>query len=80
VVTIDQTNYGPLLHVSLAYQKRDPTLRDVQLVRDAFFPVAANVMMQLPAAQDKLHQHCFHLHQVPDIWSVKQDSAAPPLN
>lgn len=71
--SMDETLHGLLLHVSLAYPKRDPSWADIRLVRDAFYPNDVDVMMVLPAERDyvNLHEHAFHLWQTPTGWGLR---------
>jgi len=74
VVTIDNTpRFGPLLHVSLSYRRRDPFWHEIKAARAAFFPPDIDVMMMLPAEADyvNLHPHTFHLIQTPERWALR---------
>jgi hypothetical protein len=74
VVTVDNTpRFGPLLHVSLSYRKRDPFWTEIKAARAAFFPSDVDVMMMLPAERDyvNLHPHAFHLIQTPERWDLR---------
>lgn len=74
VMTIDNTpRFGPLLHVSLSYRKRDPFWSEIKAAREAFFPPDIDVMMMLPAERDyvNLHPHTFHLIQTPERWDLR---------
>lgn len=73
IASLDLTPaHGRLLHVSLAYRTRDPSWKDIRLVRDAFYPETVDVMMVLPRAEDYVntHEHCFHLWQTPTTWGL----------
>lgn len=74
LATMDETErFGPLLHVSLSYPSRHPDWETIRMVRDAFYPAAADVMMVLPRQEDyvALHDHCFHLWQTPSAWGMR---------
>ena len=74
VVTIDNTpRFGPLLHVSLSYSRRDPFWSEIKAAREAFFPSDVDVMMMLPREADyvNLHPHTFHLVQTPERWGLQ---------
>jgi hypothetical protein len=74
VVTIDNTpRFGPLLHVSLSYRRRDPFWSEIKAAREAFFPPSIDVMMMLPRESDyvNLHPHTFHLIQTPETWGLQ---------
>jgi hypothetical protein len=74
LATIDNTpRFGPLLHVSLSYRKRDPFWSEIKAAREAFFPPDIDVMMMLPRERDyvNLHPHTFHLIQTPERWDLR---------
>jgi hypothetical protein len=74
LATIDNTpRFGPLLHVSLSYRKRDPFWSEIKAAREAFFPPDIDVMMMLPRESDyvNLHPHTFHLIQTPERWGLQ---------
>lgn len=73
IASVDNTHHGPLLHVSLAYPRRDPNWADIRAVRDAFYSPNVDVMMVLPAAVDYVncHPHAFHLWQCPEGWGIR---------
>lgn len=71
--SIDDTRFGPLLHVSMSYQDHDPTWEEIKLVKDAFFPRDCDAAMMLPRQADwvNIHNHTFHLFQIPFEWGLK---------
>ena len=74
IATVDNTpRFGPLLHVSLSYRKRDPFWSEIKAAREAFFPSDIDVMMMLPRESDyvNLHPHTFHLIQTPERWDLR---------
>jgi hypothetical protein len=69
----DLTPHGRLLHVSLSFPDRNPSWRDIRQVRDACYPADVDVMLVLPRSGDyvNVHQHCFHLWQMPVEWALR---------
>lgn len=65
--------WGPLLHVSMSYADHDPAWDEIKLVKDAFFPRDMDAAMILPRIADfvNVHQHCFHLWQLPQEWGLR---------
>ncbi len=70
LASYDPSPHGLLLHISVSYASRDPTWRDLKLLRAAFFPDAVDVIQVLPRAGEfvNCHEHCFHLFQAPEAW------------
>lgn len=71
--TLDETpHFGTLLHVAMSYPDKDPSWREIKLVRAAFFPKNIDVIMVLPKEGDyvNVHSHCFHLFQAPASWDL----------
>ena len=71
--SLDSTQHGRLLHVSLSYPDRDPTWEDIKAVRYAFYPSNVDVAMMLPADgfYVNVHPFCFHMWQVPVTWGIR---------
>lgn len=71
--SIDDTRFGPLLHVSMSYQDHAPTWEEIKLVKDAYYPRDMDAMMMLPREADyvNMHSYCFHLIQVPFEWGIR---------
>lgn len=79
--SLDDTRFGPLLHVSVSYQKRDPSWADLKAVRYACFPRDQDVVCMLPRDDDYvsgvpgapggMDSHVFHLNQPPDHWGIQ---------
>jgi hypothetical protein len=75
IATLDHTDaWGPLLHVSVAYEKlsRWPTWPDIVMVKDALFG-DTDVMMVLPRKADyvNIRSNCFQLQQMPQVWGMR---------
>jgi hypothetical protein len=68
--SLDETQFGFLLHVSASYPDKDPSWQDIIEIRYAFFSGKIDCMMVLPKREDyvNLHQHCFHIWQTPTQW------------
>jgi hypothetical protein len=74
IVTIDRTpKWGELLHVSLSHAHRDPYWDEIKAARELFFDNEMDVMMVLPRAADyvNLHEHAFHLIEMPEPWGLR---------
>lgn len=72
IASLDETQHGELLHVSLSFPDRDPSWSDILNVRYAFFSDDIDTMMVLPKLADyvNVHQHAFHIWQTPTEWGV----------
>lgn len=70
--SINKTQWGPLMHVSMSYPDRDPTWEEIKGIRSVFFPDDVDVMQMLPRSENfvNMHLHCFHLWQTPQEWNV----------
>lgn len=68
----DTERWGPLLHVSMSYNDRDPSWEEIKLVKAALFPPDVDAGMILPRAENyvNLHSHCFHLVRLPQVWGI----------
>lgn len=73
IASIDDTQHGPLLHVSIARKDRLPRWQEITAIRDYFFPPDVDVMMVLPRQEDyvNLHPNAMHLWQMPMEWRVR---------
>lgn len=74
IASIDQTRkWGPLLHVTMSYKDRNPSWREIRLIKDAFYGTARDAMMVLPREPDyvNVHRHCFHLWETPESWGMQ---------
>lgn len=73
LASMDDTQHGELLHVSLSYRDLNPSWEDIKVVRGAFFPDDIDVMMVLPKKEDYVnaHKHTFHLWQTPVAWNIR---------
>jgi len=71
--SIDDTRFGPLLHVSMSHGDHDPSWEEIKLVKAAFFPRDCDAMMMLPREADwvNIHSHTFHLIQCPQEWGIR---------
>lgn len=68
----DSARWGPLLHASMSHSDHDPSWATIKLVRECLFPMDMDVGMILPRRADyvNIHQHCFHLWQLPQEWGM----------
>lgn len=74
IVTIDSTpRFGPLLHCSISYRRRDPFWSEIKAMRQVFFPPDVDAMMMLPKEGDyvNVHEHTFHVVQTPSAWDMR---------
>ena len=84
VCSLDRTQHGDLLHVSLSYQHRDPSWRDITLVQALFFGADTDAMLPLPREEDYVHgvpgapgrdggldSHVFQVVQMPTGWGMR---------
>ena len=60
-------NWGLLLHVSVSYEKTDPSWKDLLMIREVFFDDTIDCMMVMPKSKDYVnyHPHTFHIWQTP---------------
>jgi hypothetical protein len=74
MATVDATvRFGDLLHCSISYRDRNPSWREIRLVKDAFYGADRDAMIVLPRERDyiNVHQHCFHLWEMPQAWGIR---------
>lgn len=71
MVTLDNTKHGVLLHTSVSRRDTDPTWETIKAVKTLVYG-DIDVMMVLPKAElyVNVHQHCFHLWQMPVAWEI----------
>jgi hypothetical protein len=55
IATIDDSQHGALLHVSVSYQDRDPTWADLKMVKAVLFGDEADAMLPMPREADFTH-------------------------
>jgi hypothetical protein len=72
MVTLDNTKHGVLLHASLSRQDADPTWAEIKSMKAVVFG-DLDVMIVLPkqALYVNVHEHCFHLWQMPVDWGIQ---------
>jgi hypothetical protein len=73
IASIDRTQHGALLHVSLALPDKLPKWDQIKAIRNYFFPKTVDVMMVLPQERDYINVHPFamHLWQMPMEWAIR---------
>jgi hypothetical protein len=56
------------IHLSIAHPEQDPTLQEMQAIKDAFVGPARKAIMVFPKRSEhvNLHPHCFHLFALVD--------------
>lgn len=69
----DDTQHGPLFHMSISHKHRYPTWDEIAAARYAILPATIDMMMVLPQTSDyvAIHPNCFHLWETPAEWGVQ---------
>lgn len=59
----------PLLHLSVSHPRRHPTWEEMRDIRYALLPDDKTFGILLPPKEQyvNLHEHCFHMHEVPSV-------------
>lgn len=86
ICTLDDSNHGVLLHVSVSYQDRDPSWADIKMVKALFFGADGDAMLPMPREADFIHgiepkfgvhgapggadSHVFQIVQIPVRWGL----------
>lgn len=72
ICSLDETQHGNLMHVSVSRAKENPSWDDLKAVRAAFFDSDIDCMMVMPKKEDyvNIHNFCFHIWQTPTQWGV----------
>lgn len=55
IATLDDSQHGLLLHVSVSYQTRDPLWADLMLIKYCFFGSDGDAMLPMPREADFTH-------------------------
>ena len=70
--SIDPTQHGRLLHISISREDRYPSWDEIKAVREALLPMDTDFMMMFPKRGHYINEHknCFHIWQTPEGWDV----------
>lgn len=69
VRSVDTTEHGTLLHLSISHPERYPTWEELKACKAYFFGDAKDAVMVFPreALWVNIHANCFHLWELPKI-------------
>lgn len=72
IASLDSTQHGTLLHLSISYPHRLPDWNDVKAFWKRFFPPDVDCALILPREgfYVNLMPHCHHIWQLPLEWGV----------
>lgn len=74
IATIDQMPTGQwLLHASVSYPGHNPSWKELTHVKDAVFGDNVDAAIMLPRKADyvAVHDHTFHIWQLPMVWGIR---------